>query len=329
MTEIFVLAEHRQGQIRDITFEMLTKAREIAEKTGTELTAVVLAKNAREMAKPLTEYAKTVMAVEDAKLENFNSEAYRKILATLIAQRKPKLVLMGHTSQGIDLAPRLATELNLPLATDLIDLAFENEAFTVTRQVYGGKVNAKATARKAETYLATIRQATFPPQKPPVPMNGQIIETPSPLTEDIIEKRFLQYVLPPLGGVDITAAEKLVGIGRGIKDVANIPQVEELAKTVGAVLSCSRPIVDKGWLPTDRQVGTSGKTVKPKLYLALGISGAFQHILGMKSSDLIIAVNKDPKAPIFSFADYGIVEDLFKIVPPLKNKINELRAQKT
>jgi electron transfer flavoprotein alpha subunit len=329
MTEIFVLAEHRQGQIRDITFEMLTKAREISEKIGSELTAVILAKNAKELAKLLTEYAKNVITVEDAKVENFNSEAYRKILANLIAQRKPKLVLMGHTSQGIDLAPRLATELNLPLATDLIDLTFENDTFTITRQVYGGKVNAKATARKAETYLATIRQATFLPQKPPAPMNGQIIETPSPLTEDITEKRFLQYVLPPPGGVDITAAEKLVGIGRGIKDVANIPQVEELAKTFGAVLSCSRPIVDKGWLPTDRQVGTSGKTVKPKLYLALGISGAFQHILGMKSSDLIIAVNKDPKAPIFSFANYGIVEDLFKIVPPLKNKINELRAQKT
>jgi electron transfer flavoprotein alpha subunit len=308
---------------------MLTKAREIAEKTGSELTAVILAKNAKELAKLLTEYAKNVITVEDAKVENFNSEAYRKILAMLIAQRKPKLVLMGHTSQGIDLAPRLATELNLPLATDLIDLTFENDTFTVTRQVYGGKVNAKATARKAETYLATIRQATFPPQKPPTPMNGQIIETPSPLIEEIAEKRFLQYVLPPPGGVDITAAEKLVGIGRGIKDVANMPQVEELAKTFGAVLSCSRPIVDKGWLPSDRQVGTSGKTVKPKLYLALGISGAFQHILGMKSSDLIIAVNKDPKAPIFSFADYGIVEDLFKIVPPLKNKINELRAQKT
>jgi electron transfer flavoprotein alpha subunit len=218
--------------------------------------------------------------------------------------------------------------LNVPLATDLIDLGFESDAFKVTRQVYGGKVNAKATARKAETYIATIRQATFQPKKPEPPANGTIIGTPSPLTGDVAEKRFLQYVLPPPGGVDITAAEKLVGIGRGIKDVANIPQVEELAKSIGAVLSCSRPIVDKGWLPTDRQVGTSGKTVKPKLYLALGISGAFQHILGMKSSDLIIAVNKDPKAPIFNFANYGIVEDMFKIVSPLKNKINEVRAQK-
>jgi electron transfer flavoprotein alpha subunit len=328
MTEIFVLAEHRQGLMRDITYEMLTKAREIAEKTNTELTLVLLGMNVNEHAKALAEYANSVLLVQDPKLENFNSEAYRKILLKLIAEHKPLLVMMGHTSYGIDLAPRLAVTLNLPLTTDCIDLAFENEAFIVTRQMFGGKVNVKATARKAETYLVTIRQATFAPQKPSAPTNGQIAEVPSPLTEDITEKRFIQYVLPPPGGVDITAAEKLVGVGRGLKDVANIPMMEDLAKTLGAVLGCSRPIVDKGWLPTDRQVGTSGKTVKPKLYIAFGISGAFQHVLGMKSSDLIIAVNKDPKAPIFSFADYGVVEDMFKIVPPLKNKIYEIQAKK-
>jgi electron transfer flavoprotein alpha subunit len=329
MAKIFVLAEHRQGALRDVTFEMLTKANEIAQKTNAETTAVVLGKNAKELAKPLAEYAKTIITVEDAKLENFNSEAYKKVLANLIAQHKPLLVMIGHSSYGIDLAPRLAIALNMPLATDLIDLAFENDAFMVTRQMYGGKVNVKATVRKSETYIATIRPATFAPKKPEPPANGQIIEAPSPLTEEVAEKRFLQYVLPPPGGVDITAAEKLVGIGRGIKDQANVPVVEDLAKTLGAVLACSRPIVDKGWLPNDRQVGSSGKTVKPKFYLALGISGAFQHVLGMKASDLIIAVNKDPKAPIFSFANYGVVEDLFKIVPALKNKVNEARIQKT
>ena len=328
MAKIFVLAEHRQGQIRDITYEMLTKARELSEKTGSELTALLLGKNVKEQAKMLAEYAKTVVLVDDAKLENFNSEAYKKILSTLIIQHKPALVIMGHTSYGVDLAPRLATTLNLPLATDCIDLALENGALTATRQMFGGKVNVKATARRAETYITTVRQATFAPQKPSPPANGQIVETASPLTEEIAEKRFIQYVSPPPGGVDITAAEKLVGIGRGIKDAANVPAADELAKTMGGVLACSRPIVDKGWLPTDRQVGTSGKTVKPKLYLALGISGAFQHVLGMKSSDLIIAVNKDPKAPIFSFADYAVVEDLFKIVPSLKNKINESKTQK-
>jgi electron transfer flavoprotein alpha subunit len=328
MTELFVLEEHRQGQIRDITYEMLTKARQIAQQTNTQLTAIILGKNTKEKAKPLAEYAQKIILVEDQKLENFTSNTYQKVLSALIKEHKPLLTLIGHTSYGVELAPPLATQLNQPLATDCIDIAFEGNTFTATRQIYGGKVNAKTTARKAEGYIATIRQAAFQPQKPTQPQNAQIMETQSPLTEETPTKHFIEYVLPPPGGVDITAAEKLVGIGRGIKDQANMPQIEELAKTIGAVLACSRPIVDKGWLPNDRQVGSSGKTVKPKLYIAVGISGAFQHVLGMKNSDLIIAINKDPNAPIFSFADYGIVEDLFKIVPSLKNKINELKTQK-
>jgi len=328
MAKILVLAEHRQGQLRDITFEMLTKAREIAEKTNAGLTAVLLGKNVRDHAKTLAEYSQKVLLVEDDRLENFNSDVYQKVLVHLIREHKPILTIIGHTSYGVELAPRLAAAMKIPLATDCIDLAFEGDAFIVTRQMYGGKVNVRAVLRKSESYMVTLRQAAFQAQKPPVPMNGQIEEIPSPLTEEITTKRFIEYVLPPPGGVDITAAEVLVGIGRGIKDQSNIPLVEELAKSLGGVLAFSRPIVDKGWLPSDRQVGTSGKTVKPKLYIALGISGAFQHVLGMKNSDLIIAVNKDPKAPIFSFSDYGVVEDLFKIVPVLKNKISELKTQK-
>ncbi len=327
MREIFVLTEHRQGQIRDITFEMLTKGRQLAEKTNTELTAVLLGKDVKEKAKTLSEYAKKVLLVEDPKLENFNSEAYQKTLSNLIKERKPLLTLIGHTSFGVDLAPSLAASLNMPLATDCIDLNFENETLTVTRQMYGGKVNVNAILRKAESYVATIRQATFQAEKG-TSMNGEIVTMPSPLSEEMTEKRFIEYVLPPPGGVDITATDVLVGIGRGIKDQNEIPQVEELAKSLGGALACSRPIVDKGWLPNDRQVGSSGKTVKPKLYIALGISGAFQHVLGMKSSDLVIAVNKDPNAPIFGVADYAVIEDLFKIVPPLKNKIGELKGQR-
>ena len=328
MKEIFVLTEHRQGKIRDVTFEMLTKGRELAEKTSSELTAVLLGKNVKEYAKNLSEYANKVIVVEDSKLENFNSVAYQKVLSKLIEKHKPLLTLIGHTSFGVDLAPRLATALNIPLATDCIDIAFNNGTLFVTRQMYGGKVNVRAKVKESESYMVTVRPATFQPEKPETPMNGEILEEASPLTEEITEKRFIEYVLPPPGGVDITAADVLVAIGRGVKDAKNIPLIEDLAKSLGGVLACSRPIVDKGWLPNDRQVGTSGKTVKPKLYIALGISGAFQHVLGMKNSDLIIAVNKDPKAPIFSFADYGIVDDLFKIVPQLKEKINEIKGQK-
>jgi electron transfer flavoprotein alpha subunit len=329
MSEIFVLAEHRLGQIRDITYEMLTKAREVAEKANAELVGVMLGKDIKEKAKILSEYAKKVLVVEDVKLENFNSDTYQRVLAQLIKKRKPILTMIGHTSYGIELAPRLAVSLNIPLATDCTDLALESGTLSVTRQMYGGKVEMKGSLQRAESYMVTMRPGAFSAQKPPTPLNGPIIEEPSPLLEEITTKRFIQYIFPLPGGVDITTAKKIVGIGRGIKDSANMPMMEELAESLEAVLACSRPIVDKGWLPSDRQVGLSGKTVKPKLYLAIGISGAFQHVLGMKNSDLIIAINKDPNAPIFSFSDYAVVDDLFNIVPALKNKIHSQTKEPT
>ena len=322
MTELFVLAEHRRGELRDITFEMLTKGRELSQKTNLDLTAVLLGHNVKEFAKRLSDNAKKVLIVDDARLGEFNAEAYQKVLSHLISERKPLLTLIGHTSFGIDLAPSLATELNVPLATDCIDVDFEGEKPIVVRQVYGGKVNVKVSLRKSENYIVTLRSATFE-AKQVEPLGGETIEVPSPLKEDIPYKRFIEYFEAPAGEVDITAAGILVSIGRGIKEADNMPIVEKLAKALGGVVSCSRPIVDKGWLPSDRQVGTSGKTVKPKLYLAVGISGAFQHVSGMKNSDIVIAINKDSKAPIFRAADYGVIEDLFKVVPALTNKILE------
>lgn len=322
MTELFVLAEQRRGELRDITFEMLTKGRELSQKIDADLTAVLLGHNVKEFAKKLADHAKKVLTVDDARLEDFNAEAYQKVLSHLVSERKPLLTLIGHTSFGIDLAPSLATELNVPLATDCINVDFEEKKPIVVRQVYGGKVNVKASLRTSESYIVTLRPATFEAQEEEA-LGGEIIEIPSPLEEDIPYKKFVEYYEPPAGEVDITAADILVSVGRGIKDTENMPIVEKLAEALGGALACSRPIVDKGWLPSDRQVGTSGKTVKPKLYLAVGISGAFQHVSGMKNADLIIAINKDSKAPIFRAADYGVVEDLFKVVPPLTNRILE------
>jgi len=327
MKEIFVLAEHRRGELRDVTFEMLTKGGELSQKINADLAAVLLGHNVKEFAKRLADHAKKVLVVDDARLESFNAEAYQKVLSHLISERKPSLTLIGHTSFGIDLAPSLATELKVPLATDCIDLDFEGEKPIVVRQVYGGKVNVKATLRTSESYIVTLRPATFEVQEVK-PLGGEIIEIPSPLKEDIPYKKFIEYFEPPAGEVDITAADVLVAVGRGIKDAENMSVVKKLAEALGGALACSRPIVDKGWLPSDRQVGTSGKTVKPKLYLAVGISGAFQHVSGMKNSDLIIAINKDPKAPIFRAADYGVVEDLFKVVPALTNRISEEKKVK-
>jgi electron transfer flavoprotein alpha subunit len=214
----------------------------------------------------------------------------------------------------------------MPLATDCIAIDREGETFALTRQLYGGKVSAAVSFMKNGPYLMTLRPGAFPVvEKEPFP--GEIVSIPSPLTDEGLAKRFLQYVEAVMGEVDITQADILVSVGRGIKEAQNISMVKEFADVLGGVLSCSRPIVDKKWLPKERQVGTSGKTVKPKVYIAIGISGAFQHIAGMRGAGTVIAINKDPKAPIFSVAHYGIVADLFKVVPVLKEKVKELRQR--
>lgn len=323
--EILVLAEHRRGEIREITFEMLAKGREIAQKTNSRLSTIILGKNIKDKVEVLARYADRVLMIDDDRFEFFNSDLYQQVLSNIIREEKPILTMIGHTSYGVDLAPSLAISLNIPLITDCLDLDIQDGRLIAVRQMYGGKIYARLNVRKSESYIATIRQGVITASEGT--LKGEIIELPPPSIIEPVKKKFIEYVLPKIGEVDITSADILVAIGRGIKDQANIPLAEELAKTLGGVLACSRPIVDKGWLPSDRQVGSSGKTVKPKLYLALGISGAFQHIIGMKNSQLIIAVNKDPNAPIFNVAHYGVVEDLFKIVPILTEKIKELKKK--
>lgn len=325
MTEVFVLAEHRKGEIRDITFEMLTKGKEVAGKLNAELCAVLLGKDVAAFADKLKKYAKKVIVVEDEKLKNFNAEAYQKVLSHLIKERKPSLVLIGHTSFGMDLAPALSVELGLPLATDCIGVELDGGKIAAIRQVYGGKVNARVLLKGAQGIL-TIRSAAF--QAADGTFSGEVVSVKSPLTEDIAYKKFVEYIEAVAGAVDISQASVLVSIGRGIGDVENIPIAEELAKVLGGVVACSRPVVDKKWMPKERQVGTSGKVVKPKVYIALGISGAFQHLAGMSASETIIAVNKDAKAPIFTAAHYGVVDDLFKLVPALTEKIKEVKGVK-
>ncbi len=323
MSRIFVLAEHRRGSIQDITWEMLTKGAELASGSGAELTAVVLGYGVRDFAEALAQRAKQVLLVEDEKLENYNSDIYQNVLSHLISEYKPFLTLVGHTSLGMDLAPRLAAHLGIPLSTDCIDLHLQEGRLTTIRQMYSGKVNAEISFPGAREYMVTVRPGSFSAEGETL-VGGEIKSLTLPL-EEIEYKRFIEYVEAAVGEVDITQADILVSVGQGIGDSKNMPLVAELAEALGGSLSCSRPIVDKKWLPKDRQVGTSGKTVKPKVYLAIGISGAFQHLMGIKGGT-IIAINKDPKAPIFRVADYGIVGDLFKVVPVLKDKLEALKA---
>lgn len=322
MKEILVLAEHRRGELRDITWEMLSKGRQLAEALGVELSVALLGKDVKALAEALRPRANKVLFVEDGHLEYFNTETYENALVALLEERQPLLTMIGQTAVGMDLAPGLATRLKMPLATDCIAIEPDGERFAITRQLYGGKVNARVSFLKKGPYLVTVRPGAFPVVDR-APLSAEIEPVASHLSNEALARRFIGYVEAAAGEVDISQADVLVSVGRGIKDPENIPMVKELADALGGALSCSRPVVDKKWLPKSCQVGTSGKTVKPKVYIAIGISGAFQHVAGMKGAGTVIAINKDPKAPIFNVAHYGIVGDLFKIVPVLKEKAKE------
>jgi electron transfer flavoprotein alpha subunit len=319
MSEIFVLVEHRQGKIRDITYEMLGLGEKIATSGGTALTAVLLGRGVSSFAEDLATKVPKVLVIEDDQLENFNSLCYQKVLASLILKYQPLLTLIGHTAFGMDLAPSLSVEMDFPVVTDCIGLSLEGNRLKGIRSVYGGKVNANISLKESKGYIATIRPGTFGPKMPGDRKGGIFVE-PSPLKEAADAKKFLRYIEAPITGEDITQAEIIIAVGQGIGGPEHIPMIEEAAKNLGGVIACSRPVVDRNWLPKERQVGISGKTVKPKVYIAVGISGAFQHVTAMQGSETIIAINKDPRAPIFGVADYGIVNDFQNVMPILKEK---------
>lgn len=326
MAEIFALVEHRQGTIRDITFELLACGREIAEARDAQLTAVLLGSDTGSMVDMIKTRAHKVLVIDNPVYKDFNAETYQITLYNIIKERAPILTLIGHTAYGYDLCSPLAAQLNIPFTTDCLEVTFSGDHLNVIRQMYDGKLNARVILRGHSSYLVSIRAGCYSPRDSA--LNTRIETLDAPLNAQPEYRKFLEFIEAAAGEIDITKADIVISIGRGIKEQANIALVDDFAGAIGGVVACSRPIVDAGWLPKDRQVGSSGKTVKPKLYIALGISGAFQHIVGMKGADTIIAVNKDANAPIFSEADYGIVDDLFKVVPALKNKIVELKQTK-
>jgi electron transfer flavoprotein alpha subunit len=323
MSGVLVLIEHRQGEIREISYEMLGKAKDIAAGLGAEVQALLCAGKADPFMEKIRPYAQKVLVVEDEQLESYNAPAYHAVLMEVLKEQKPQVVLIGHTACGMELAPRLEAALRWPLASDCVDVTIVDGAIEATRKIYSEKVNVRVGFRGAANCLITMRAGSAPAEIEGG-SDGDVVSVVSPLGGETWGRRFLEYVEAAIGEVDITQAEILVSVGRGIGDAENIPLAEEFADALGATLSCSRPVVDKKWLPKERQVGTSGKTVKPKVYIALGISGAFQHVAGMKNAGTIIAVNKDPKAPIFAVADYGIVDDLFNVLPALTEKVKAL-----
>jgi electron transfer flavoprotein alpha subunit len=320
MAEIFVVVEHRKGEVREITYQMLWKAHDLCQKLSHRLTAVLIGGKDEPFVNSIAERADRVIAVEGEEAKNFNGDLYKEVLFRLIQEERPFLTLVGQTPWGMDFAPALSIKTGYPVATDCVDVLVENGRPKVVRQIYTGKLFAKVSLKEAEGYVVTIRSGAFPSDKVGE-RKAEVIrkDIPSGLPE--MKRQFMTYEDTGAGAVDITQADLLVSVGRGIGEAENIPPLKELADHLKGMLSCSRPVVDKNWLPKYHQVGTSGKSVKPKVYLALGISGAFQHVAGIAGAGTIIAVNKDKKAPIFRVADYGVVEDLFKIVEALKAKL--------
>ena len=322
MKQIIVLTEHRQGEIRDISFELLSGGKKLADSIGGNLTAVVLGSGIDAISNEIKKYADKVIVADDPVFENFNSEVYQSALAEIITTEKPFLTLIANTAFGIDLCPALATQLDLPFATDCLDVEIGDE-LKVIRQMYDGKLNARVALRNSESYIITMRAGSFPTED--LNLNGEVVNAEIAIPAEPDYRKFVEYIEAATGDVDITKSDIVIGIGRGIKEKDNLKIVEDFAEAIGGVVGCSRPIVDADWLPKDRQIGSSGKVIKPKLYIALGISGAFQHTMGMKGAETIVVINKDPNAPIFKEADYGIVDDLFKVLPALQEKILELK----
>ena len=322
MGEILVVVEHRKGEIREITREMLFKARELCSGAYHELVAVVLVGDeAGSMVQEVAKMADKVLVFQGPWFENFDSHVYGEVLTSLVRERKPFLTLIGHTSWGMDIAPALAVQSGYPLATDCVNILLEDGRPFAIRQIYSGKLFSRVSFRESAGYVFTVRPGAFLVPEGELQREGQIeMHEPYPHMAKT-GKEFLEFVDTGAGDVDITQAELLVSVGRGVGEEENIARIRELADVMGGTLSCSRPVVDKNWLPKYHQVGTSGKSVKPKVYFALGISGAFQHVAGIAGAGTVIAVNKDKKAPIFRVADYGVVDDLFNVVSALKEKL--------
>ncbi len=323
MADILAVVEHRQGEIRDITYELMACGRKLAEQLNGKLTAVILGHNTGKYVDSLKGQAHRLLVVDNEIFREFNDEAYQDAMAEILDTEKPFLTLIGHTAFGMGLCPALATRLGIPFTTDALALEVSDGDIRAVRQMYDGKLDARVRIRESSCYMASIRAGSYPAEDGVLETDVQDFALSN--VPDPSHIKFIEYIEAAVGDVDITKSDVVIGIGRGIKEKDNIAMVEEFADALGGVVACTRPVVDAEWLPKDRQVGSSGKTIKPKLYIALGISGAFQHVAGLKGSDTIIAINKDPGAPIFNEADYGIVDDLFKVLPVLKSKIAELR----
>jgi electron transfer flavoprotein alpha subunit len=319
--QIFAYIIHKAGKADDTAIELATAAGKI--NSGASVTAIVTGSGADldAVCSEVAQSYKEIWKFDNEALAYPNAEIIRKLLVSVLPP--DAIFLTPHDTFGMDLCPGLSINLDSAFAADVVDIeGVEGDTLKVIRQEYSGQVSTHVNCDISQGAIINARPGAFQPDESRS-AGGQVIDKSSEIPELTAGRRFIEIVEAEVGDVDITKEDVLVSVGRGIEDQDNIEIAEELAEAIGAVVSCSRPIVDAKWLEKSRQVGTSGQTVKPKVYLALGISGSFQHLGGLKGNPYIVAVNKNPKAPIFQVADVGVVEDLLDFVPVLTEKIQE------
>jgi electron transfer flavoprotein alpha subunit len=326
---VWIFIEQTEGEPHKVSWELLGKGRELAEALGVDLSAVVMGENVEHLCDESFAYgADKVYLVDAPVFRYYRTETYLKGLCHLIRLYRPEVILMGATGLGRDLAGAVATEQHTGLTADCTGLAIDDKRNLMqTRPAFGGNIMATIMCDKYRPQMSTVRPHVMAMPEHQPGRSGEIVREECPIREDDILVKVLEVISDKkgMGQIDIAGAEFIVSGGRGMMGKENFTMLQELADELGGVVGASRSAVDAGWMPPERQVGQTGKTVRPKVYVACGISGAIQHLVGMQDSDTIIAINRDREAPIFEVATYGIVGDLFQVIPAITNRLRELK----
>jgi electron transfer flavoprotein alpha subunit len=328
---VWVFTEHTEGKPAEVSWELLGVGADLAKVRNVELCSLVVGDNVEHLVNEAFAYgASKVYLVDDPVFHYYRTESYYKCLCYLIEKYKPEIVLIGATGLGRDLAGAVATRLQTGLTADCTGLSIDDKGFLLqTRPAFGGNIMATILTEYTRPQMSTVRPHVMPLPARDASRQGTIVRERVPVQEEEIAAKVLEIIADEnLDSVDVAAADIIVSGGRGMCNAENYKILQELANELGGVVACSRAAVEAGWMPLERQVGQTGKTVRPKIYFAVGISGAIQHLVGMQDSDTIIAINRDKSAPIFEVATYGIVGDLFQVIPAITNYVREMRAKK-
>lgn len=321
---VWTIAEQRDGEIRKITYEVASEGRRLADALGEELTVVLLGADIKDKGAELGNYgADRVLVADDPRLGTYTTDGYVAVISQLVKADDPAILLIGASSQGKDLSARLSADLGIGMAQDCTVFSVEDGNLVATRPIYAGKAYARLTFEDSWPQMATARPNVMSINEPDTSRSAEVVDASFSLDDSSLKTKVVDVVKDESGKVDLTEADKIVSGGRGMKGPENYKILEDFADLIGATVGASRSAVDAGWRPHSDQVGQTGKVVSPNLYVACGISGAIQHLAGMSTSKVIVAINKDEEAPIFQKADYGVVADLFDVVPALTEEVKK------